>query len=163
MRQDRFLTAILAGIGLLVVVSLIVYFTRRTSIDYVNDESPKGVVQNYLVALQKQDYQRAFDYLANETNKPELFRFQQDMIMRQGEISRTSLEIGESTASGSQAMVQVAILRVQSGIFSETYRMTDAARLTQENGKWKIVSFPYPFWSYDWYQIPPEKLNPPVR
>jgi hypothetical protein len=163
MRQDRFLIAILSGIALLIVVALAVFFSRRTSIEYGNEDSPAGIVQNYLVALQKQDYQRAYEYLSNETYKPDSFRFQQDMIMRRGEIGRTSLEIGEATTSGAQAMVQLTILRVQSGIFGDTFRNTEAARLVQENGKWKIISFPYPFWSYDWYQIPPEKIVPPGR
>ena len=92
MRQDRFLIAILAGIALLILVSLAVFFSRRVSLEYVSDESPKGVVQNYLLALQKLDYQRAYESLASGSQKPEFFRFQQDMTLRQNEISRTSLE-----------------------------------------------------------------------
>jgi hypothetical protein len=163
MRQDRFLIAILAGIALLILVSLVVFFSRQVSLDYVSDESPKGVVQNYLVSLQKLDYQRAYESLSSGSQKPDFFRFQQDMTLRQGEISRTSLEIGETTTGGNQAMVQLITLRVQNGIFGDTYRNTEAARLVLENGKWKITTFPYPFWSYDWYQVLPEKLPAPGR
>ena len=51
MKQDRFLTGILIGIGLLVVVALAVFFTRKDSQTYIPDTTPDGVVHNYVVAL----------------------------------------------------------------------------------------------------------------
>ena len=55
MKQDRFLTGILIGIVVLVVVALAVFFTRKDNLNYVSDDTPAGVVQNYVVAVHKRD------------------------------------------------------------------------------------------------------------
>ena len=55
MKQDRFLIGILIGIVILVVAALTVFFTRKDNLIYVTEETPEGVVQNYVVALHKRD------------------------------------------------------------------------------------------------------------
>ena len=70
MKQDRFLTGILVGIGLLVVVALVVFFTRKNSQTYVPDDTPEGVVHNYVLAVLDKDYEKAYGYLAELKYKP---------------------------------------------------------------------------------------------
>jgi len=67
MKQDRFLLGILIFIGLLVIAALALFFIRQDSQVYVADDTPEGVTRNYALALQKQDFQRAYDYLAEKT------------------------------------------------------------------------------------------------
>ena len=49
MKQDRFLTGILIGIGVLIIAALAVFFTRKDSQTYVADDTPEGVVHNYVL------------------------------------------------------------------------------------------------------------------
>ena len=37
------------------------------------------------------------------------------------------------------------------GPFNNFGRYTDSGQLKKENGEWKIVSLPYPLWSWNWY------------
>ena len=56
MKQDRFLTGILIGIGVLIVIALAVFFTRKDSQTYVSEDAPEGVVHNYVLAVLNKDY-----------------------------------------------------------------------------------------------------------
>ncbi len=72
MKQDRFLLGILIFIGVLVVAALGLFFIRQDSQVYVADDSPDNIIRNYALALQKQDYQRAYTYLAGRTRQANL-------------------------------------------------------------------------------------------
>ncbi len=76
MKPDRFLWALLIGIGVLVVAALAFFFLRRERQDYGPDDTPKNVVRNYALALQKLDYARAYDLLQEAEDKPDFERFQ---------------------------------------------------------------------------------------
>ncbi len=60
---DKVLIAIVAGIVLLIVVALVVTLTRPEPI-YQAEDTPEGVAHNYLLALQKEEYERAYGYLS---------------------------------------------------------------------------------------------------
>ncbi len=47
MKQDRFLTGILIGIGVLVVVALALFFARQGKQTYMAGDTPEAVVFNY--------------------------------------------------------------------------------------------------------------------
>ena len=60
MKQDRFLTGILIGIGVLIVISVALFFMRKDSqLTYLDDTKPENVVHNYAVAVYKKDYDKA--------------------------------------------------------------------------------------------------------
>jgi hypothetical protein len=65
MKQDRFLTGIIIGIAVLVVLALAVFFTRSDTQTYVSEDAPEGVVHNYVVAVLNKDYEKAYGYLAD--------------------------------------------------------------------------------------------------
>lgn len=165
MRQDRFLVSILVGIVVLVVLALAVFFLRRGSLAYGPDDTPDGVVRNYIVALQKQDYERAYSYMADIQDKPTLARFTQPLAGPQAqEIASTSLEIFavDLDASGNTAAVQVNMVRGTTGLFTTNDSLgTQTADLVRQNGAWKIRNLPYPFWSYNW-GIPVEAKPVPL-
>jgi len=62
-RHDKFFIIIIIGVVLLVIVALVVMLTSGAS-DYKDDSTPEGVAQNYLLAIQKQEYNRAYSYLS---------------------------------------------------------------------------------------------------
>lgn len=159
MRQDRFLTAILAGIGVLILLSLSLYFIRRVDLTYGAEDTPSGVLRNYIVAMQKRDFERAYTYLADQENKPTLAQFRTPLegyLYR--ELSTTAIRILEESVQGDQATVSVQLLRGQNQPFTTAFRDTQAATLVRQGGAWKITSAPYPYWAYEWY--PPEPAKP---
>ena len=152
MKQDRFLTGILIGIVVLVVVALAVFFTRKDNLNYVSDDTPAGVVQNYVVAVHKRDFERAYTYLAEIENKPTPELFRQSFLNHNVDPTNAGLEIGKTEIVGSTASVSLGVIVSPSDPFSGGYRNAEYAQLVMQNGAWKIKQLPYNFWSYDWYQ-----------
>lgn len=157
MKQDRFLTGILIGIGVLVIAALAVFFTRRDSQTYVSDDTPEGVVHNYVVAVLERDYEKAYGYLADLDNKPEYEEFRQAFLSGSVNTSGAAVDIGEAEINDDEAYVEVALIYNPSDPFSTGYRDVQRAGLVDQNGAWKISSMPtYYFWNYDWYQEVPK-------
>ena len=77
MKQDRFLIGILVGIGVLVVLALGLFFTRQDTQEYQTDDTPEGVVHNYVLALYRGDHEKAYGYLAEGENKPSYNEFRE--------------------------------------------------------------------------------------
>jgi hypothetical protein len=155
MKQDRFLIGILIGIAVLIVVALTVFFSRKDNLNYVADDIPEGVVQNYVVALHKRDFDKAYGYLAELENKPTLEQFHQSFLNHNIDPANAGAEIGKAEIVGNSASVSLGVIYGQSDPFSSGYRNADYAQLVRQNGVWKIKQMPYQFWAYDWYQPTP--------
>jgi hypothetical protein len=155
MKQDRFLTGILIGIAVLVIVALTVFFSRKDNLNYVADNTPEGVVQNYVVALHKRDFEKAYNYLADLDNKPTLEQFHQSFLNHNVDPTNAGLEVGKAEISGNSASVSLGIIYSPGDPFSNSYRNAEYAQLVRQNGDWKIKQMPYNFWAYDWYQPTP--------
>ena len=152
MKQDRFLIGILIGIAALVVLSLALFFTRKDSETYVADDTPEGVVHNYVVAVHKRDFEKAYSYLAEKDYKPTYEQFRQAFITNMVFPDNVGVEIGDADISGSEAVVALSTIYNSSDPFSGGYRNNEAALLILQNGQWKLEQLPYNFWAYDWYQ-----------
>lgn len=156
MKQDRFLIGILVGIGVLIVIALTLFFTRRDQQEYVEDDAPESVVHNYALAVFREDYERAYSYLAEAENKPTYNEFRQAFFNRYVNPDNAGLEIGETEIAGDEAFVTVYLIYNSSDPFSNSYRNTETARLERQNGEWKLLQMPFNFWSYEWYQPTPK-------
>ena len=55
MKEDRFLTVILVVIGLLVALSLGVFFLKEDTTTYISDNTPEGIIHKYIIALEQGD------------------------------------------------------------------------------------------------------------
>jgi hypothetical protein len=153
MQRDRFLTAIFIGIGALILTALVLFFLRQGKTTYQDDSTPTGVVSNYILALQRRDYQRAYAYLADAPGKPTFIKFQEPFLQYQAsELASTPVEVGKmvSDEQSQTALVPVTLVRGGRGFLEEPYRDSQTAQLVKQEGAWKITSFPYPYWSYDW-------------
>lgn len=159
MKQDRFLVGILVGIGVLVVVALVLFFTRQDRQEYVSEETPEGVVHNYALAIYREDYEKAYGYLAEAEHKPTYNEFRQAFFNHFVDPSNAGLELGETEIAGDEAYVTVYLIYNPSDPFSSSYRNTETARLERQSGQWKLLQMPYNFWSYDWYQPSPETFK----
>jgi hypothetical protein len=157
MKQDRFLTGILIGIGALVVIALVVFFTRKDNQTYIGEDTPEGVVHNYVLAVLNKDYEKAYGYLANLEYKPTYEEFRRPFLNAQVNPSTTAVDVGRSEISGDEASVEVSQIYNQGDPFSSGYRDTQRAILVKQNGAWKLSSMPaYNFWDYSWYQEIPK-------
>jgi hypothetical protein len=152
MKQDRFLTGILIGIAVLIVLALVLFFVRKNNETYVADTTPEGVVQNYIVAIHKGDYEKAYSYLADKEYKPTLDQFQRDFLSGNIYEQDAGIEIGSTRITGNDAYVDTVILINPGDPFSSEFRNTETAALVKQGEDWKLVQMPYAFWLYDWYQ-----------
>jgi len=157
MKQDRFLTGILVGIGLLVVVALVVFFTRKDSQTYVSDDTPEGVVHNYVLAVLDKDYEKAYTYLADLEYKPTYEEFRRAFLNGEVNPDNQAVDIGESEIFDDVATVDLELIYNSSDPFSTGYRNPQTADLVKQNGVWKLTLMPqYNFWGYNWYMEPPQ-------
>lgn len=159
MKNDRFLNGMLIGIGVLILIALSLFFIRQQQADYRTGEKPQDIVYNYALAVMKRDYERAYSYLTNSPEKPGLTLFQQEMTRSAAESARVSLTIGEVITDTNTASVTLSMSQSYGGPFTNSSRYTDSAQLRLENGSWKIVSMPYPLWSWNWYD---ENIKTPL-
>ncbi len=153
MKQDRFLVGILIFVAVLMVISLALFFTRHQVPDYGSEDTPEGVVRNYILAIQKGDYPRAYSYLAEQEHKPSYTSFEQTFLSNPQGLNATGVRIGQTTQSGSQAWVEVTVAYSAGGPFGgRGWNNVEKASLIQQNGQWKITRLPYPYWGWEWYQ-----------
>jgi hypothetical protein len=157
MKQDRFLTGILVGIGVLVVIALVVFFIRKDTQSYVSEDAPEGVTHNYVLAVLNDDYEKAYGYLADLENKPTYDQFRNAFIQGIVNPDNSAVDIGEAEVNNDTASVEVAMIFNPSDPFSTGYRDVQRALLVRQGGAWKLSSMPsYYFWDYSWYQEPPQ-------
>lgn len=154
MKQDKFLTGILVGIGVLIVLALALFFTRQEKRDYISDSTPEGVVHNYTLAVLNQDYQKAYDYLADLEYKPTYGEFRRAFFNGMINPDNAGVDVGASTINGDEAVVELTLYYSYNDPFSSRYGSAERALLVKQNGAWKLSSMPYNFWDYSWYQEP---------
>ena len=152
MKNDKFLIGIIAGIVVLAVAAVVLVLARGRE-DYVADDTPAGVAHNYFLAIERQEYEKAYGYLSDELkNRPTLDEFISTVghNFNQGE---AALKIGETTLTGDRASVQVIITNYSGGgpFESNRYSNTDTAQLKRNaKGAWQLTAYPYPYWGYNW-------------
>ena len=155
---DKFLIAIVAGVILLVVVVLAVALLRPNQPTYQADDTPEGVAHNYLLALQLEEYERAYGYLS-----PTLPGYPTDVdkFVNNVEGDRwsfgyfdnddVSLAIEAVNVTGDRAKVVVRRTEFhQGGLFdSGQYSTTFEMTLRREDGAWKITNSDR-YWARCW-------------
>jgi hypothetical protein len=152
MKQDRFLMGILVGIAVLVVIALAVFFSRRGTQTYISEETPEGVVHNYVLAVLNKDYKKAYAYLADLENKPTYDQFRDAFLTGVVNPNNSALDIGKSEINGDTASVEVAMIYSPSDPFSTGYRDVQRAILVKQSSGWKLTSMPYYYlWDGNWY------------
>lgn len=154
MKKDRFLLGILAGIGALAVLAIVLFFLRQSHASYVADDNPAGVVQNYVLALYKMDYSRAYTYMAEGQGKPDPDHFRQAFSVQRFDLSNFGMQVGDVIINGDDATVSVTLINAGNGPFNDVQRNLQTAVLRRQSGAWKIDNMPYPYWDYSWYQVP---------
>ena len=145
-KQDRFLIAIVGIIGLLAAAALILFFVRRSAQAYKPEDTPEGVVHNYVLALNLEDYEKAYGYLAASEIKPDLAEYQREMIEKKSQLQRTSIRILSVQIDGDQAEVILSTTREEADPFEQPRSYDQKALLIFQDETWKITQMPYYLW-----------------
>jgi len=162
MKQDRFLTGILIGIGVLIIVALGLFFTRQDKRDYVAEDTPEGVAYNYVLAVVNKDYRKAYGYLADIGGKPSYEGFRQSFFNGMINPQNVGVDVGAAEINGDEAVVHIRLDYPSSDPFSSGYQNDDRALLVKQNGQWKISSMPYNFWDFNWFMTPVMTVAPAI-
>ena len=156
---DKFLIAIVVGAVLLAGAAFAVALLQPDP-EYRPDDSPEGIAHNYLLALQRADYVRAYDYLSpGISGYPEtLEQFEQEVRdfgwNFRGDNS-VSLEVRSAEVRGNRATVEVnetvfySSGPFDSGEFTNTFEMELARGGPAE--RWKILESQQ-YWAWCWHQ-----------
>ncbi|HWQ13488.1 MAG TPA: hypothetical protein VNL77_11845 [Roseiflexaceae bacterium] len=156
LRTDRFLLGIVVGAVALVVVAFAVVLTRPKPA-YQPDDTPAGVAFNYLLALQREDYPRAYGYLwpGLKGYPASADDFALDVRQRRGSFrsDAATIQIERTEVRGDQAFVEVRETSFQAdGLFSSgqsTWVFSMTLRRTADG--WKIAASGS-YWSWCWDQ-----------
>jgi hypothetical protein len=159
MKQDRFLLGILVGIGVLIVIAVIVFFTRQQQVDYRAGQAPEDVVHNYVLAVMNKDFEKAYGYLADLEHKPAFEEFRQAFAVGRLSPGQEGIKIGATDVTGDSASVEVIMVYTPGDPFSSGYNNAGSAQLLRQGGAWKLSSLPaYNLWDFGWYQEQPKYL-----
>lgn len=138
-KPDRTLIVILSVIAALVVVALIVVFTRGEP-EVLDESTPEGVVQRYSAAVIEGDEAAAIDYLVPE--------IRDDCVrMQSGPLDSLRVTLVSTTDRGDSADVRVLIVTsYDGGLFgSSEYEEEGVFDLVRSDDGWLIESTPWQF------------------
>lgn len=151
LRDDRFLVGILAGIGLLLVLAVAAIFLLRGPAQELPATTPGGTVQRFLLALEKQEYGAAYDYLsdtmADKPSREEFARYNANYVAYEPPGMR--LRIERESLSGDSATVVVAVTHYSTGgpfFGGGEWTTSETFTLRREGETWRISSLPYRYW-----------------
>ena len=144
---DRMLIGIVGGIVLLVIVALVSTLTQPPA-EYQPEDSPSGVVHNYLLALQDEDHERAHRYLSTSLRcyPATVAEFTADVRGNSWAFGRydegSSVAVEDATVHGDRATVEVAQTRFRGGdLFQsgQSFNRFDV-ELVLEEDQWRIIN-----------------------
>jgi len=152
-QSDRFLIGIVVSILLLVAIAIIAVL-RQSEPAFLPDDRPDNIAHNYLLALQRQEYERAYSYLSPTLKNypPDVHAFKNNLTAYRWRFDfpeEELLSIAATEINDDEAIVTVQATRFeQTGPF-ESGTSTDHfdMALQQEADGWKL-------WSAEKYWAP---------
>lgn len=151
--NDRFLIGIVIGVLILVVAAFVVTLMRLKA-SYQPDETPENIAHNYLLAIEQQDYERAYNYLSPDLDgyPADLGTFIQDLQQNRWEFGYDrdhTLTIESTRNIGSLSIVTVreTIFYNNGLISSNTSTNEFKLQLKMVGDDWKVVNGDVYFWS----------------
>ena len=138
----RFLVVSGVAIGVPVVLAVVLVLTVGDggSTTLLPEDTPEGVVQRYLLAIEAEDYEEAYSYLSS-TAREELLHWSWinsgDLYQEQPAWNAT---LGESWVFVNVATVEVTFTIFQSrGLFNSIHTYHVTFRLNKEGDSWGIT------------------------
>jgi hypothetical protein len=162
--SDRFLIAIVVGALLVAGAAAATTLVHRSEPAYRADDTPAAVAYNFLLALQRQDYARAYSYLS-----PQLANYPRSVAQFAGELGmqypggperNAAVEVEPAQITGDLATVNVRETIFYTGglLNSGENTMTYPILLQRVNGAWQVINGGN-HWNGNWQ--PPKPAVPP--
>lgn len=156
---DKFLIAIVVGVIILVVVAFLLV-VQQPEPSYQAEDTPEGVIHNYLLALEDEDYERAYGYIS-----PQIENYPATVsdFIHDIETSRwlfylygdnpISYQILDSKLFPGQAVVNVEITHFSRGglLGADSYQTTSTFTLVPAGTSWQITRGGPEFWLDCWH------------
>lgn len=153
-----------AVVGLLTIAALVVGLVGAGKEKVLPEDSPEGIVQSFLLAVQDGDYKNAYDYLGSKLKASCVYeRFLEQRPRGQIEEMQATLA-GTKTFDG-QAEVKIVVTQFRtSGPFLDPFDSPASSYpetyiLVQEDGKWRFAQMPWPLY---WCPEPARPVVPQV-
>lgn len=153
---DRFLLGIVGGTVVLATIAVVIVFTRPAP-EYRAGNGPEDVVFNYILAVQRGDYDRAYGYLSPTLpGYPLSAQELREQLRRFGvSDSDTSYAIINTEINGNRATVTVQETNVyRGGLFGSSQSSNNfTMELEQTAAGWQLTSSSgWRIWMWCWEQ-----------
>ena len=150
--SSRWLVAIAAVVAALILVSVVVALINpRGAAETLSEDTPEGVVQRFILALEDQDYSLAHGYLSDQLKGSctvEHVRDDAQWFVEESTDRRVAL-LEKEDLSGGKMRVRVRVTEVNVsppfGVNENSYQ--ERYILVQEAGEWRFAELPWPI---DW-------------
>ncbi len=135
---DKLLGVIVGGAVLLVGAAMAMMLLRPKA-TYQNEDTPEGVAHNYLLALKKEDYHRAYGYLSESLSgyPADLDQFEETINRNSWSFRRdvdSTVTIESTEVSGKEAVVTMQEIRFyHRGLFDSSQRISTFEIMLQQN------------------------------
>lgn len=134
------LIAVVVFVGALVVAGLVVALVTSSDAT-LPAGSPEGAVQRYLLALQDQHYQEAYDHLSAGSKATCPFsQFVRNGSYREVRDVRMTLKDTRRFDSSAVVVAEVTVFDVQQPLQPSEYSYNETFDLRLENGQWLLTS-----------------------
>lgn len=147
--------AVIFVIALVVAGVVVALVTTRGGVDLFPEDSPEGVVQRYLIALDDEEYQRAYDYLSSDVQR----RCSLDEFLRSA--STTAAREHRMTLEDTRILDDSALVTARVTVFDpgvpfgrSEYSYDRTFQLKLEEGRWRLT-WPGRFTWPEWWCPPP--------
>jgi hypothetical protein len=152
-RRWLFIFAIVISILVIATISLVL-LTKGNEVTLLPEDTPQGIVQRYLIAVQEKNYQEAYNYLSfDPSEKTQTYDDWLRMVIGAPQISNQPVwkaTLGKTTQNGDNATVEVIIDTFRpGGLFEDPLHSQQIIfQLSKIDGKWLITSPTYIYWIY---------------
>jgi len=134
-RPDRTLVAIFSVIAAIVVIAIVVVFTRGGPTD-IDASTPEGVVQSYSQAMVASDFETARTFVSTAV-------LEQCEQADRSPLQGLRMTVISTTVNGTTAVVRVAVEHGSDAFGGSSYGYDDLFTLVEEAGDWKIETTPW--------------------
>jgi hypothetical protein len=150
----RWLGVFAAVVGLLVILAVVfVTATNGQKVALLDENTPQGIVQRYLLALKDTDYSKAYNYLSfNPSDKISTYDDWLTSNVSPYSYNQTTWKatLGKIDQNGNNATVDVTVDTFrQGGVFSNSQSSQQLIFILTKNGNsWLITSPTYLYWMF---------------
>jgi hypothetical protein len=141
----RWLLGIALAVAAVAVASVVLVLVRQPERSLLPEDTPEGVVQRYVLAIQRQDFREAYSYLNDNLQEACAYSYFSDST-RYWLSNNVSVELGDTERLDGRAIVEIRITNEDTSPFAGRtgYSYTEQFVLTEVDGAWRFSEPPPP-------------------